>query len=155
MNVANDGAGKTSGPYTFTLFASTDSTLDSGDSRFTWPSVASPCYRKKNKTFVFHVPTLPVNLNGSYHILAQVAAPGIGNGAVNRRNRHHAGACRFEHDAAGDSLHRQALGKKMNVVVTIANGGNVAAKGVLDIAFAASISPTGSAPLRWAPSPRM
>jgi len=146
VNVANNGDGKTSGAYTFTLFASTDSTLDSGDSQIYTAKRGLSVRPQKNKTLVFRVPTLPVNLDGSYHILAQVtgaqaSATGASGGVIAITPAHVDLS-----DTPATVPHTAALGKKMNVVLTIANGGNVAAKGVLDIAFAASSDPTGSAP---------
>ncbi len=144
VNVANDGSGPTSGPYSFTLFASTDTTLAMNDSQIFQKSLGLHVLTQKNKTFVFHVPTLPINLNGSYFILAQVSggqatAIGASIAKISITPAH------ITLSAAITKVPTSGrLGQKISVVLTVGNSGNVIAKGKLAIAFSDSTLANGT-----------
>jgi hypothetical protein len=150
VNVANDGLGKTSGPYTFTLFASTDTTLSSDDSQIYTVSRSLNVAVEKNKTFIFRVATLPVNLDGSYYVLAQVSggqgsAVGASGGAIAITPAHIDLS-----DAVLGAPPTGHLGQKIPVSISVSNFGNIAATGTLDVLFELSSTSDGANPFQAA-----
>ncbi|HWE02542.1 MAG TPA: CARDB domain-containing protein [Tepidisphaeraceae bacterium] len=146
VNVANGGTGKTTGRYTFTLLASADMTLDSGDSQIYQVTRGLNVAAQRNKNTVLRVPSLPVNLDGSYFILAQVTgtqASAIGSSTSQI-------AITPAHVDLSDAITKvpttARLGKKIPVTLVLTNNGNAPAKNVLDVAFADSPLPTGASP---------
>ena len=111
-------------------FASTDTTLGSTDSQIYKITHGVSLGVQKNETFIFHVPTLPVNLDGSYFILAQVSGAqtsavgaSVGKIAITR----HVGLS----DAVTNVPSIGHLGQKISVTLTVSNGGNILASGSL------------------------
>ena len=76
VNIANTGPDVLHGPYTISLFTSTDQTFSGDDLPITQRTIrGTPIGVGKNKTFKLNVKSYPLNLDNNYFIIG-VVTPG-------------------------------------------------------------------------------
>lgn len=149
VNIANNGDATAKGPFSITLFASTDQVLSTDDAQIVTVNKTLTIGVGKNKTVKVKVHAFPTNLNADYFIVAQVSGTGvndtgIGANGVSTTTTH---IGHEEIDLADSFIKVRPngkAGKKIPVVLEIANDGNVKAKGPVVIDFGASATPNGA-----------
>jgi hypothetical protein len=144
VSIANDGTGTTSGPYSVTLFASTTTALTVNSSQIFQKPESPHISTQRNKSYTFHVPTLPVNLDGTYYIIAEVSG---GQGTAVGASKTTIAITPAHIDLSNVVTKVPTtgrLGQKISVVLTVSNLGNEEAKGKLAVAFSDSIFQSGA-----------
>lgn len=146
VNVANDGAGPTSGPYTFTVYASLDQTLTSDDAQLASITRGLHLNPGANRTVFVRVASLPTNLDGSYYLLGGV----VGAQAMNAGTSGNQISITPAHVDLVASIFfvppKGHIGGSIPVGIALQNLGNADAKGTISFAYGASATPDGANP---------